>query len=140
MFSIHSQEENNDVLGNFYWCEFHLFPRNAEKFDFWPWKWGVDLYMRSTYTRVNTVTHVRQFCFIDSVVSHWKCNATSNVLLSGSIAIMFQSLWAVLGIDMCHGTIINFFLSVSMLHIWLSIWDSHKHHAFRFFVLYWSLN
>ena len=34
---------------------FICFPQNDEKFDFWPWKWGVDLYTRSTYTRVNTV-------------------------------------------------------------------------------------
>jgi len=24
VFSIHSQEEKIDVLGNFYWCEFHF--------------------------------------------------------------------------------------------------------------------
>ena len=35
---------------NFIW-----FPRNDERFDFWPWKLGVDLYTRLTYTWVNTV-------------------------------------------------------------------------------------
>ena len=25
-------------------ANFICFPRNDEKFDFWPWKWGVDLY------------------------------------------------------------------------------------------------
>ena len=40
------------------WISF-VFPQNDEKFDFWPWKWGVDLYTRSTYTRVNTVCKFR---------------------------------------------------------------------------------
>ena len=34
------------------------FSRNNEKFDFWPWKWGVDLYTRSSYTQVNTVVAI----------------------------------------------------------------------------------
>ena len=31
--------------------------RNDEKSDFWPWKWGVDLYTSSTFTQVNMVIH-----------------------------------------------------------------------------------
>ena len=42
---------------------FICFPRNDEKFDFWPWKWGVDLYTRLTYTRVNTVSKLtKKYC------------------------------------------------------------------------------
>ena len=50
MFSIHSQEEKIDVLGNFYWCNFICFPRNDKKFNLTMKMGGrliheVDLYM-----------------------------------------------------------------------------------------------
>ena len=39
----------------FNWCEFHLFSLKRWEIRFLTLKTGVDLYMRSTYTRVNTV-------------------------------------------------------------------------------------
>ena len=50
MFSIHSQGEKIDVLGNFYWCEFHLFSPKLREVRFLTLKIGgrlihkVDLY------------------------------------------------------------------------------------------------
>ena len=55
VFSIHSQGEKIDVLGNFYWCEFHLLSPKLWEIRFLTLKIGVDLYTTSTYTRVNTV-------------------------------------------------------------------------------------
>ena len=49
MISVHSQEEKIDILGNFYWCEFHVFPKMMKNSIFDLENGG------STYTRVNTV-------------------------------------------------------------------------------------
>ena len=51
-------------FGKFSSMNFICFPRNDEKFDFWPWKWGVDLYSKSTYTRVNTVLNNEKWIYI----------------------------------------------------------------------------
>ena len=50
MFSIHSQKEKIELLGNFYWCEFHLFSLKRREIRFLTLKIGgrliheVDLY------------------------------------------------------------------------------------------------
>ena len=52
-----------NFLGDFYLecVNFTSLTINDEKSDFWPWKSGVDLYMSSTYTRVNMVLGILHF-------------------------------------------------------------------------------
>ena len=59
--------------------------RNDEKSDFLPWKWGVDLYTSSTYTRVNTVIFTSFFIAINFSWSfRWPVHEAWTYLLSVS--------------------------------------------------------
>ena len=51
---MHYQEENIEVLGNFYWCEFDLFSPKWWEIRFLTLKIGVDLYT-SKYGKGNHI-------------------------------------------------------------------------------------
>ena len=75
VFSIHSQGEKIEVLGNFCWCEFHLLSPKLWEIRFLTLKMG-----GSTYTRVNTVLFEGEpsmkfnKAFVDGNTSSWnKC-------------------------------------------------------------------
>ena len=74
------------------WISF-VFPE-IEKF-FWPWKWGVDLYTRSTYTRVNTVCNNRRWKKKGKFLIEWWFNhlgrkdARGNMQITSSLNYIY---------------------------------------------------